>query len=58
MLRTLVTGAVGNVGRSTVAECLAEGDRIAVFEAMNERRKFISIGIPIILACALPGLSK
>ena len=39
MLNILVTGAFGNVGRSTVAACLAEGDRVTVLEADTKRTR-------------------
>jgi nucleoside-diphosphate-sugar epimerase len=38
-MNILVTGAFGNVGRSTVAACLAEGDRITVLEADTRRTR-------------------
>ena len=39
MQKILVTGAFGNVGRSTVAACLAEGDRVTVLEADTRRTR-------------------
>ncbi len=39
MLNVLVTGAFGNVGRSTVSACLAEGDRVTVLEADTKRTR-------------------
>ncbi len=39
MLNILVTGAFGNVGRSTVAACLAEGDSVTVLEADTKRTR-------------------
>jgi nucleoside-diphosphate-sugar epimerase len=39
MPRILVTGAFGNVGRSTVAACLAAGDIVTAFEADTKRTK-------------------
>jgi nucleoside-diphosphate-sugar epimerase len=40
VLNVLITGAFGNVGRSTVAACLAEGDMVTVLEVetKNSRR--------------------
>ncbi len=37
MLNILITGAFGNVGRSTVAACLAEGDHVTVIESDTKR---------------------
>jgi nucleoside-diphosphate-sugar epimerase len=39
MLRVLVTGAFGNVGRSTVEACLAEGDEVTILEADMKRTR-------------------
>jgi nucleoside-diphosphate-sugar epimerase len=39
MARVLVTGAFGNVGRSTVAACLAEGYAVTAFEADTGRTR-------------------
>ena len=39
MLNILVTGAFGNVGRSTVAACLDEGDRVTILEADSKRTR-------------------
>jgi nucleoside-diphosphate-sugar epimerase len=39
MLNILITGAFGNVGRSTVAACLAEGDRVTVLEADTQKTR-------------------
>ena len=43
MLHTLITGAFGNVGRSTVAACLAEGDTITILEADSPRTRRLAI---------------
>jgi nucleoside-diphosphate-sugar epimerase len=39
MARVLVTGAFGNVGRSTVSACLAAGDTVTALEADTKRTK-------------------
>lgn len=38
-MRVLITGAFGNVGRSSVAACLAEGDEICILEADSARTR-------------------
>lgn len=42
MLRVLVTGAFGNVGRSTVEACLAEGDEVTILEADTKRTRAVA----------------
>lgn len=55
MVKVLITGGFGNVGRSTVEACLAAGDAITVLEADNSRnlrlgraleRRWARSGIP------------
>jgi nucleoside-diphosphate-sugar epimerase len=38
-MKVLITGAFGNVGRSTVAACLAEGDELTLLEADTRRTR-------------------
>lgn len=39
MLNILIPGAFGNVGRKTVAACLAEGERVTVLEADTKKAR-------------------
>jgi nucleoside-diphosphate-sugar epimerase len=45
MLNVLITGAFGNVGRSAVAACLAEGDRVTALEADSRRTRRLARGL-------------
>lgn len=38
-MKTLITGAFGNVGRSTVAACLVEGDTVTILESDTRRTR-------------------
>lgn len=42
MLNILVTGAFGNVGRSTVAACLSQGDSVTALEAETKRTRRVA----------------
>jgi nucleoside-diphosphate-sugar epimerase len=46
MINTLISGAFGNVGISTVEACLAAGDTVTVFEADTRRTRKLAGQLP------------